>query len=98
MELEGRFSKMRLKELRARENLRQQDIADILECSLSKISQIELGNSEFCSSEIIKLASYFKVTTDYFLGVSDRSIEEERRLIKMVSAIDSLNFKTEEKK
>jgi transcriptional regulator with XRE-family HTH domain len=96
--MKGELRKMRLKELRARENLRQQDIADFLECSLSKISQIELGNSEFCQSEIIKLADFFKVTTDYFLGVSDRSIEEDRRLIKMVNAIDSLNFKNDEKK
>jgi transcriptional regulator with XRE-family HTH domain len=86
---------MRLKSLRLSKGLRQQDIADFLDVGLSKIQRIENGLNELKMSEIIKLADFFEVSTDYLLEYSDRTLEEDRRLIAMVRMLEKNLFEKE---
>ena len=83
---------MRLKSLRLSKGLRQQDIAEILNVGLSKIQRIENGLNELKTSEIIKLADFFEVSTDYLLEYSDRTLEEDRRLIAMIRMLEKNLF------
>ncbi len=61
----------RLKSLRIKKKLRQQDLADILGITVSAYGNYELGQREPDIATIIKLAEFFNVSVDYLLGVSD---------------------------
>ena len=64
------FSK-RLKDLRNKRKLSQNDIADILNVKSNTISQYENGRREPDFSSLCRIADYFGVTTDYLLGIED---------------------------
>ena len=65
---------IKLKILREEQNVTQQKIAMDMQLSQASISKYELGIAEPDISTIIKLAAYFNVSTDYFLGVSDSKL------------------------
>lgn len=58
---------MRLKALRKKENMTLEDVAALIGVSYQTISNWEKGTTEPDINSIKKLASYFKVTTDYLL-------------------------------
>ena len=58
---------MRLKTLRKREHMTLEDVASLIGVSYQTISNWEKGVTEPDINSIKKLASYFKVTTDYLL-------------------------------
>lgn len=58
---------MRLKALRKREHMTLEDVAALIGVSYQTISNWEKGATEPDINSIKKLASYFKVTTDYLL-------------------------------
>ena len=64
------FSK-RLKELRNEDGITQQTLANAIGTTSDCIGFWENGRSEPSISEIIALAKYFGVTTDYLLGIAD---------------------------
>lgn len=61
----------RLKELREERQLSQKKLADATGISQSAIARWELNQVEADASDIIKLAKFFGVTTDYILGVAE---------------------------
>ncbi|MDE6060955.1 MAG: helix-turn-helix domain-containing protein, partial [Clostridia bacterium] len=61
--------KYTIKSLRVESGLSQQELAEALNISQSAIAKWELGKTEPTASMIILLAKYFKVTTDYLLGL-----------------------------
>ena len=61
----------RLKELRIKNNLSQNELAKNVNLSQPAINHWELGNRTPNAKAIIALAKYFGVTTDYLLGESD---------------------------
>ena len=61
----------RLKELRKERNLTQSDIGEILHVSKVQISDIEKGKKTTTIDNLVILAKYFDVSTDYLLGLSD---------------------------
>ncbi len=62
---------IRLKELRIENGLSQQKLAKEINVTQKAIDFWEKGINEPKASYIIKLAKYFKVTTDYLLGVEN---------------------------
>ena len=64
------FSK-RLIELRTEKGISQKELAKILEVSSSNISYWEQNKGEPIASNIVKLAKFFNVSTDYLLGLED---------------------------
>ena len=59
-----------LKELRTDRKLTQPQLAEAIGVSKGMISVWETGTCEPTASNIIKLAKFFDVTTDYLLGLS----------------------------
>lgn len=62
----------RLKELREDNDFMQKDIAEVLNTTQQVYSRYEKGENEIPVRHIITLAKFYKVTTDYILGLSDK--------------------------
>jgi len=61
----------RLKILRMRKKLSQQDVADRLNINRSTYARYELGQTQPDFETLEKLADFFDVSTDYILGRTD---------------------------
>ena len=68
--MNSKFS-ARLKELRIQRNLKQRELGEIMGCSQVTIARWESGERNPGISDILKLAEFFDVTTDYLLGAKD---------------------------
>lgn len=62
-----------LKELRIENGLTQSQFAEAIGTSQKNISRWELGETEPSAYYIKKIAEFYKITTDYILGVEDGS-------------------------
>ena len=62
---------VRLKELRTERKMTQKQLASVLNTTDDCIFFWEKSRSEPNIDEIIKIAEFFDVTTDYLLGVKD---------------------------
>jgi len=58
----------RLKDLREDKDLRQQDVADFLGISQTVYSRYERGFQTIPVAHLLKLADFYKTSTDYILG------------------------------
>ena len=61
----------RVKELRVARGMSQEVLGQILGITQQTISKIENGKYDIPTDLLIGLASFFNVTTDYILGISD---------------------------
>ena len=61
----------RLRDLREDNDKTQQQIADMLNMHRSVYRRYESGERETPSWVIVKLAQYYRVSTDYLLGLKD---------------------------
>lgn len=57
----------KLKTLRKRRNIRQDDLAEFLNLSKSQISNLESGRRNLSLSQLEKLCDYFKIDMSYFI-------------------------------
>lgn len=62
----------RIYELREDNDLKQREIAKILNCSQRVYSNYERGDLDIPTEILVKLAKYYDVSTDYILGISDK--------------------------
>ena len=62
----------RLKDLREDNDITQEDIAKILKTTRQQVSKWETGVQMMGVDKYIILAKYYKVTTDYLLGLTDK--------------------------
>ncbi len=62
---------IKIKELRIERGLYQKDIAQLVNKTIACISDWEKGNTEPSIGEIIQLANFFEVSTDYLLDRTD---------------------------
>ena len=60
----------RLKELRKEKQLKQREMAALLECTERHYQKIERGEINLPSLDVIFLANYFGVSPDSLLGLS----------------------------
>lgn len=84
----------RLKVLRSRHNIKQDDLAKILSVSQSTISGWESGRYEIDNYNLCKIAEYFNVSIDYLLyneGRIPSSIDNSIDLTKILDR-DSIYF------
>lgn len=65
---------LRLKLERVRCNLKQKDVAKLLNIDATSISAYETGNATPPAEVLMKIASIYNVTTDYLLGIERKSI------------------------
>lgn len=82
---------MRLKDLRKKHNLTQQQVADRVWVSKSMVSSYELGTRSPSYEVLIKLSRLFGVTTDYLLGVDKaKTIDASKLSDKQIGIIITL--------
>ena len=61
----------RMRDLREDHDKTQQEIAELLNMHRSVYRRYESGERETPSLVIVKLAQYYRVSTDYLLGLKD---------------------------
>ena len=61
----------RIKELREDRDVRQKDVAKILNISQQQYARYELEENEMAYGQLIKLAEYYNTSIDYILYVTD---------------------------
>lgn len=62
----------RIRDLREDADLTQKQVAEILHCSQQVYSNYELGQRDIPTAVLIRLAKYYKTSTDYILGLTDK--------------------------
>ena len=62
---------MKLKELREENKFSQKEIADYLNIKQNTYSQYETNKRQLPIDVLIKLAKFYKTTTDYILDLED---------------------------
>lgn len=63
----------RIRDLREDHDLTQQYIADILGMKQSQYSRYERGLRDIPTDILIRLATFYKTSTDYILGLTNHS-------------------------
>ena len=64
---------LRLKDLREDKDLKQEDIAKILNISQTNYSKYELGKINIPINSLIILAIFYNTSIDYLLGLTNES-------------------------
>lgn len=80
--------KNRIRDLREDRDLRQIDVADATGIDQKTLSNYETGKTNLDSYSIMKLADFFKVSTDYLLGYSDLNILNKKDILKRLEKIE----------
>lgn len=84
----------RLKELRTKNGLTQQELADILKVSSMTISYYENGQRKPDSDFIFAAAKYFKVSSDYLLGLTNAMNSKKNINISKITGLDDYSIDT----
>ena len=58
----------RIRDLREDRDLKQRQLAEILNCSQQVYSNYELGQRDIPTEVLIRLSRFYQVSTDYILG------------------------------
>ena len=66
----------RIKELRQKEKMKQEDLADALDVSVAYMSRIERGNSEINLKRLTQIAEILKVSPGYILTGSNTTSKD----------------------
>ena len=88
----------RLRELRDRENISQNALANTLGITRASVNAWELGISAPNAQSLVMLSKYFNVSVDYLLGlndseyidISDLNSTEKEMICSMVRYLSSL--------
>lgn len=67
----------RMKDLREDNDLTQKEVGKIINKSQQGYSHIEDGRAELKIDDLIKLCKFYRVSADYFIGLSDKKQEEK---------------------
>ena len=78
----------RLLELRKKRGISQSELGQFLGVSATQIGDIEHGHSATTLQRLIQLCSYFDVSSDYLLGLSDDM--RPRTPVQMSSAVPEI--------
>lgn len=63
---------LRLRDLREDADLNQTQVANFLGMSQTGYSKYETGENDIPTQVLVKLAGFYKTSTDYILGLSDQ--------------------------
>lgn len=61
----------RIRNLREDHDLKQRELATVLNCSQRVYSNYELGQRDIPTDVLIRLADFYNVSTDYILGLTN---------------------------
>ena len=68
--------RIRMRNLREDHDLTQREVAAIINKSQQGYSHIEEGRAELRIDDLIKLCKFYRVSADYFIGISERKNEK----------------------
>jgi len=91
----------RMKKLRESRDLTQEELSVVLGIPAPTISRYEAGRSVPNASIVYKYCLYFKVSADYFLGLSefkepvDVYLKDSKKMMIKVRAFDFFRFQLE---
>jgi len=74
---DGTVNISRLRNLREDHDLKQKDIAGLLNCSQVAYSYYEIGRREIPLALLCRLADYYHTSVDYLLGRTDNPVPYE---------------------
>ena len=63
----------RIRDLREDHDLLQKDLADYLQCTQVCYSNYETGKRDIPTDVLIRLAQFYRTSTDYLLGLTDQT-------------------------
>ena len=69
----------RMRDLREDNDKTQQEIAEVLHTSQTMYARYERGANELPIHHLLTLCNFYGVSTDYFLGRSDRKNEKKNK-------------------
>ena len=72
----------RIRNLREDNDLKQIDIAKLLQISQAQYSRIENGENDITIDSLIRLARFYDVSTDYLLELTDIKKENIKKNVK----------------
>ncbi len=72
----------RIKELREDHDLKQKDVAKVLNISQQQYARYELEISEMSYVQLIKLAEYYNTSIDYLLYITDERKPYSKSIVK----------------
>ena len=73
----------RIKNLREKNNLKQKNLADLLQISRQQYGLYETGKREIPISHLKKLAEYYQTSADYILEITDETeIKRDKEVMK----------------
>ena len=83
----------RLRELRKSRGIKARDLGEVICCSTSLIYNLEKGYNEPQPDLIIRVATFFNVTTDFLLGVERQRVvpPSGEELIELIADIVTKN-------
>ena len=64
--------RIRMRNLREDNDLTQKELGAVIQKSQQGYSHIEEGRAELKIEDLIKLCRFYKVSADYFIGLSDK--------------------------
>ena len=67
----GDITMYRIRDLREDRDLSQKAIAEVIKTTQQQYSKIELGKADISGEKLILLAKFYRVSTDYLLGITD---------------------------
>ncbi len=79
MEFKDRLRFLRKNCVKNGKHVTQEDLGKILGYKYTSISNYESGRNEPCIRDIIKIANFFEVSTDYLLCVNEDGDDESRK-------------------
>lgn len=85
----------RLKEIRKKKKLKQQDIADILNVERSTYTGWENGKNTIPLKKLISLCNYYKVSLDFITGISQKNNYEKLSIDLKVISTNLKKFRKE---
>jgi len=69
----------RIRNLREDADLKQRELAEILNCSQRVYSNYERGDLDIPTEVLIKLSEYYHTSVDYILGLTDSKKPYQRK-------------------
>lgn len=75
--------KTRIRDLREDRDLTQSEIAQLLNIHQSTYSDYESGNLNLPVEALVTLANYYNTSTDYLLGLTDKTTPYPKSDIKL---------------
>lgn len=67
----------RIRNLREDHDLKQREIAEFLSCSQRVYSNYELGQRDIPTDVLIRLSSFYDVSVDYLLGLTNNPLRNK---------------------